>query len=55
VALGVFDGLHIGHRAVLAAACGVVDDDGAILTATALSMTAREPNAKNTLKRAWQI
>lgn len=39
VALGVFDGLHIGHRAVLAAACGVIDDDGAILTATALSMT----------------
>ncbi len=39
VALGVFDGLHIGHRAVLAAACGVIDDDGAILTATALCMT----------------
>ncbi len=39
VALGVFDGLHIGHRAVLAAACGVIDENGAILTATALSMT----------------
>ncbi len=39
VALGVFDGLHIGHRAVLAAACGAVDEDGAILTATALCMT----------------
>ncbi len=39
VALGVFDGLHIGHRAVLAAACGVIDEDGAILTATALCMT----------------
>lgn len=39
VALGVFDGLHIGHRTVLAAACGVIDEDGAILTATALSMT----------------
>lgn len=39
VALGVFDGLHIGHRAVLAAACGVIDEDGAILRATALCMT----------------
>lgn len=39
VALGVFDGLHIGHRAVLAAACGVIDKNGAILTATALCMT----------------
>lgn len=39
VALGVFDGLHIGHRAVFAAACGVTDSDGAILTATALCMT----------------
>ncbi len=39
VALGVFDGLHIGHRAVLSSACGVTDDDGAILTAAALCMT----------------
>lgn len=39
VALGVFDGLHIGHRAVLTAVCGVTDSNGAILTATALSMT----------------
>ncbi len=39
VALGVFDGLHSGHRAVLAAACGAVEPDGAILTATVLSMT----------------
>ena len=39
VALGVFDGLHIGHRAVLAAVCGEMDEDGTILTATALSMT----------------
>ena len=38
VALGVFDGLHIGHRAVLAAACGVIDTDSAMLTATALCM-----------------
>ena len=39
VALGVFDGLHIGHRTVLSAACGVESDDGAFLTATALCMT----------------
>lgn len=38
VALGVFDGLHIGHRAVLTAACGVIDDH-TILTSTALCMT----------------
>ena len=38
VALGVFDGLHIGHRAVLSSACGVIDD-GTILTATVVCMT----------------
>ncbi len=39
VALGVFDGLHIGHRAVLSAVCGIVQENGEFLTATVLSMT----------------
>ncbi len=39
VALGVFDGLHIGHRAVISQVCGVIDDDGSLLSATVLSMT----------------
>lgn len=40
VALGVFDGLHIGHRAVIAAACGVRNAQGGeFLRATALSIT----------------
>ncbi len=58
VALGVFDGLHIGHRAVLAAACGVTDESGAILTATALSMTGvpkREAGRLLTAQREEQL
>ncbi len=40
IALGVFDGLHIGHRAVIAAACGAKDAvTGGMLRATVLSMT----------------
>lgn len=39
VALGVFDGLHIGHRAVISAVCGVEYTDGRILSAAVLSMT----------------
>ncbi len=39
VALGVFDGLHIGHRLVMANACGAEDTDGRLLTATVLSIT----------------
>lgn len=39
VALGVFDGLHIGHRAVIAAACGVADNAGGFLRAAVLSIT----------------
>ncbi len=38
VALGVFDGLHIGHRAVIAAACGVADNGGGFLRATVFSI-----------------
>ncbi|MBQ7037835.1 MAG: riboflavin biosynthesis protein RibF [Clostridia bacterium] len=54
VALGVFDGLHIGHRAVLAAACGVIDEDGAILTATALCMTGVPKHKSGRLLTAWR-
>ncbi len=54
VALGVFDGLHIGHRAVLAAACGVIDDDGAILTATALCMTGVPKHSAGRLLTAYR-
>lgn len=41
VALGVFDGLHIGHRAVISAACGVRHEaaQGPFLTACVLSLT----------------
>lgn len=39
VALGVFDGLHIGHRAVISKTCGVIGADGAMLTSTVLSLT----------------
>lgn len=40
VALGVFDGLHVGHRAVISAACGIrhPDADGPFLTACVLSL-----------------
>lgn len=44
VALGVFDGLHCGHRAVISAACGVADKNGQLLTATVLSMTGVPKN-----------
>ena len=41
VALGVFDGIHIGHRAVISAACGVRQTADAVpfLTACVLSLT----------------
>lgn len=41
VALGVFDGLHIGHRAVISAVCGVRHQDahGPFLTSCVLSLT----------------
>lgn len=41
VALGVFDGLHIGHRAVISAACGVLDHGGdtPFLSACVLSLS----------------
>ncbi len=41
VALGVFDGLHIGHRAVIRAACGVRHEQtpSPFLTACVLSLT----------------
>ncbi len=39
VALGVFDGVHLGHRAVLHAICGISHPDASpFLTATALSI-----------------
>ncbi len=39
VALGVFDGVHLGHRAVLHAVCGISHPDASpFLTATALSI-----------------
>ncbi len=42
VALGVFDGLHIGHRAVISAVCGVRHEDaqGPFLTSCVLSLTS---------------
>ena len=41
VALGVFDGVHIGHRAVITAACGVRADENSpsLLTSCVLSLT----------------
>ncbi len=39
VALGVFDGVHLGHRAVLCSVCGIQHPDAPpFLTATALSI-----------------
>lgn len=50
VALGVFDGLHIGHRAVIAFACGVRDAvTGEKLCATVLSMTGAPKTAAGRL------
>lgn len=50
VALGVFDGLHIGHRAVIASACGARDVvTGEALCATVLSMTGAPKTAAGRL------
>lgn len=50
VALGVFDGLHIGHRAVIASACGARDAvTGGALRATVLSMTGAPKTAAGRL------
>ncbi len=50
VALGVFDGLHIGHRAVIASASGARDAvTGKALRATVLSMTGAPKTAAGRL------
>ena len=50
VALGVFDGLHIGHRAVIGSACGVQDTaNGKTLRSTVLSMIGAPKTAAGRL------